>query len=244
MPLLSSNFKTLKSDASGKGYVTRIMHLSPHRMVSYETLCASSTRGCREVCLYCSGRGFMPAVDAARRERTASMVMDPLRFFCKLIKELHAFEKSCRKVGMLPAVRLNGTSDIPWEGWELKGETLFSLFPNTVFYDYTKIATRMQSFLVERGRGRGWPSNYHLTFSASEDNEMLAMHILNAGGQVAVVFRRKPFPIIWRGFGVVDGEEDDLRFILPRRGRVVGLLAKGKARTSKTPFIHGEPDGK
>ena len=41
--------------------------------------------------------------------------------------------------------------------------------------------------------------------------------------------RTKPLPTIWRGYEVIDGDLYDLRF-KDKRGVVIGLRAKGKAR--------------
>ena len=48
------------------------------------------------------------------------------------------------KINFIPAIRLNGTSDIQWENvrYSVNGKefTLFTEFPNVQLYDYTKIA--------------------------------------------------------------------------------------------------------
>ena len=81
------------------------------------------------------------------------------------------------------------------------------------------------------------PSNYSLTFSRSETNEAQCLEVLNRGGNVAVVFR-KELPTHWNGFPVINGDENDLRFLDPK-GVVVGLKAKGKAKSDTTGFVVG-----
>ena len=76
-----------------------------------------------------------------------------------------------------------------------------------------------------------------LTFSRSERNETDCLRVLNAGGNVAVVFRRPPFPRLFWGYPVIDGDANDLRF-LDRSPCIVGLKAKGKgARVDRTGFV-------
>ena len=82
------------------------------------------------------------------------------------------------------------------------------------------------------------PKNYNLTFSRSETNENDCISILKRGGNVAVVFRGKALPTHWQGFPVINGDENDLRFLDPK-GVVVGLSAKGKAKTDTSGFVVG-----
>ena len=240
MALLTKNPKTIKSDKASLEFATRIMHLAPHSLVSNETLCSHSTKGCRSVCLYYSGRGRMPRTMQARILRTRQLVENPLRFFCKLIREVGAFERQCKRNAVHAAVRLNGTSDIPWEEWKLGGETLFTLFPNVLFYDYTKIPSRMLASL----RG-DFPPNYYLLFSLSETRSSLkwAGQVLYLGGNVAVVFHGPSLPTKYflgsAERDVIDGDKHDLRFADPKRV-IIGLLAKGPGVLSDTPFIKGE----
>ena len=55
---------------------------------------------------------------------------------------------------------------------------------------------------------------------------------------MAVVFRSKVLPTHWQGFPVINGDENDLRFLDPK-GVVVGLTAKGKAKTDTSGFVVG-----
>src|SRR5262249_14983912 len=86
--------------------------------------------------------------------------------------------------GLTPVVRLNGTSDLPWERISgYSGRSLMARFPSVQFYDYTKNPHRMRAFLAGE-----LPANYHLTFSRSECNTADALNMLARGGNVAVVF--------------------------------------------------------
>jgi hypothetical protein len=79
------------------------------------------------------------------------------------------------------------------------------------------------------------PKNYHLTFSRSESNGKISKSMLASGGNVAMVFR-KSLPSSYLGFTVVNGDENDLRFLDPR-GVIVGLVEKGLAKKDKTGFV-------
>ena len=103
-------------------------------------------------------------------------------------------------------------------------------FPDTQFYDYTKGFGRMAKFLNGH-----YPSNYHLTFSRSEHNQKWCEMVLEMGGNVAVVFRDQ-LPKTWKGFEVVNGDENDLRF-RDKKGVVVGLIEKGLAKQDETGFV-------
>ena len=75
-----------------------------------------------------------------------------------------------------------------------------------------------------------------MTFSRSETNDDDCRAVLAAGGNVAVVFRKKPLPSIWHGFPVLDGDQTDLRFLDPA-GSVIGLTAKGSAKKETSGFV-------
>ena len=152
-------------------------------------------------------------------------MQDRTGFLNQLFKELKNFEVWCSKNGYIPVCRLNTTSDVSWEIFEI-----FEKFPNINFYDYTKIQKRALKF----ARGE-YPPNYHLTYSLNEDNYDKAMQVLNEGGNIAVVFR-KDLPDTFAGRKVVNGDLHDLRYLDPKNV-VVGLKAKGKAKTDYSGFV-------
>jgi hypothetical protein len=59
--------------------------------------------------------------------------------------------------------------------------------------------------------------------------------VLAMGGNVAVVFRNQ-LPKTWKGYEVVNGDSNDLRF-LDKQGVVVGLIEKGMAKKDETGFV-------
>ena len=110
------------------------------------------------------------------------------------------------------------------------------MFPNIQFYDYTKIANRKCKDIP----------NYHLTWSysnANADYAKLLDKALEQGMNAAVVFRSNFIQVkpkcwhTWKGYPVIDGDQDDLRFLDPRGGHIVALYAKGAAKKDQSGFV-------
>ena len=219
--LLGSSLKTEKSRSIG--VLAKVLFLTPG------VFCSHATQGCLAACLgHSSGRMQMPTHALARDRRTALYVEKRQLFLQMLIVELSQLEEEARRLGLAPAVRLNGSSDLPWE--RLHPE-LFSEFPNIHFFDYTKVPARMGQFLKDPT----WPKNYHLTFSAQPHNHEEARNFLDDGGTVAVVFWPEVPQTHW-GKSVIDGDQHDARF-LDQAGTIVGLKAKGQAKHDQTGFV-------
>lgn len=157
--------------------------------------------------------------------------MENQALFMQMLRvETEQLRHSAKRRGVIPAVRLNGTSDIPWEKFHPE---LFDEFSDVQFFDYTKLRRRMKQFIAGRCSHQLWPANYHLTFSA--DANVPASEILSLGGNVAVVFHPVLPKRYWRS-PVIDGDEHDARF-LDEKGVVVGLRAKGIARVDTSGFV-------
>lgn len=219
MKLLTiNNAKTVKGMV--KGFSTAILHLAPHT-VSGRNVCPWASKGCAKSCLNTAGRGRFDGAQQARINRTLFYFNDPVGFKAQLKQEIEAFRKSAHRKFFVPAVRLNGTSDIPTLALDMARH-----FDTTMFYDYTK---SLHS-LLRNDR----PTNYHLTFSRSESNDKECLEALAKGHNVAVVFDQ--LPETWNGYRVIDGDETDLRFLDPK-GVVVGLKAKGDAKNDRTGFV-------
>lgn len=217
-----NNPKTLKGESLG--YQTHILHLAPADSSGYE-VCPGRSAGCTEICLNQAGRGRFERTQKARIRRTIEFFEQRAQSIANLIKDIRSGIKSAARRGLIPVFRLNGTSDIRWE---LYG--IMQMFPQVQFYDYTKLSNR-----------KNIPSNYHLTFSLSEDNLPAALEALENGMNVAVVFgvkKGQPLPTSYLGRPVIDGDEHDLRFLDPK-GVIVGLRVKGdnKAKNNPTEFI-------
>ena len=231
--LSTNNSKTIKGEKLG--YTTYIMYLAPHVQNSKGiNLCSHASAGCAKACLFSSGAARFDAVQAGKTNKTEYYLADRKNFMLQLVKEiakaerLHALVEGDEQIGLNGsvvrykkfAVRLNGTSDIPFEKIKIEnGKNIFEMFPNVQFYDYTKNDVRFKKEL---------PANYHLTFSMSEDNKYKSFELLKAGANVAMVFGIKKvsdLPTNYLGYKIINGDESDLRF-LDEKNVIVGLKYK------------------
>lgn len=220
-----------------RGYSSAVLHLAPGRLSGFN-VCSRASAGCLAGCLNTAGHGGIikrgettNAVQTARIARTRWFFENRSAFLTQLAGEIETHIRRARAHGMTPVVRLNGTSDIPWERVNLNGRTMFEMFPEIQFYDYSKIVERALAY----ANGQ-MPTNYHVTFSRSESNSQEVARVLAAGGNVAVVFKTAALPTSWHGATVANGDQDDLRFLDPA-GCVVGLKAKGKAKKDTSGFV-------
>jgi hypothetical protein len=235
MKLLSTgNPKVLKGIK--QGYNTYILHLAPADLSGYNT-CPKATAGCKAACLNTAGRGGMfkkgettNAIQKARIRKTKMFYEQRQDFMLALKKDIELAIKQSKKLGLIPVIRLNGTSDLSWEKYDMiPGQNVFECFPDIQFYDYTKILGRKVKGIA----------NYNLTFSAADGNDADVYSAISQGYNIATVFGIKktlPMPETYMGRPVFNGDESDLRFLDPK-GVVVGLYAKGKAKKDTSGFV-------
>jgi hypothetical protein len=170
-----------------------------------------------------------------------------------LVKSIIRLKIKAKNKNLTPVVRLNGTSDLLFELIKIDIKTIlndkyilnnidklninilnndncniFDLFNNITFYDYTKhdIKIRKKALKI---------TNYHLTFSRSENNENKAISYLINGLNSAFVFSGQ-IPKKYKGFKVFNGDDTDLRFLDPKNV-IIGLLAKGQAKKDNSGFV-------
>jgi len=221
----NSNPKVKKGNTKDSDYITTIMHLRPvsTRICPYQDIAK-----CKTACLNTAGLGGVyPSIQKSRQTKTDLFLNDRETFMTMLYKDIEKFVRFCEKKNKKPAVRLNGTSDIQWETIKHEGVTAFEKFPQVQFYDYTKIPTRKISHI----------SNYHLTWSYSEANQKYANYFDKLKYNIAVVFSSKTLPPMFKGLRVIDGDKTDMRFLDGNKRVVVGLKAKGKAKTDTSGFV-------
>jgi hypothetical protein len=242
------NYSPKTDKGATVGYRTGIMYFAPANQSGYD-VCQYRSKGCERACLNTAGHGGIGIdmtvlvnddtntnpVQRCRNARTRWFFERRAEFNARLLKETEGVRRLAKRDRRLPAVRPNGTSDLPWERMPVKGtQTLMQAFPDVTFYDYTKNVKRA----LANAKGEH-PANYYLTFSRSEDNEADCLRVLAAGGNVAVVFNVKkggPLPETWHGYRVINGDKHDLRFLDPK-GVVVGLTAKGRAKKDTSGFV-------
>ena len=239
---VGTNAKTIKGD--GSEYLTAILYMTPYKIMvdgkSFNSCAMAKQASCIDACLYTAGRGKFSNVQTARQRKAEWFYRDRAGFMKQLYHDIQKFSNYCKKRGIQPCVRLNGTTDIRWELIPAMPHNLaniFQEFPNVQFYDYTKIANRKCNDIP----------NYHLTWSYSNANPEYAKLLdkaMEQGMNAAVVFRAKDFgayaekySVRWKGYPVIDGDSDDLRFLDPRGGHIVALYAKGAAKKDTSGFV-------
>lgn len=239
MKLLSTgNPKVLKG--MKQGYNTYILHLAPANLSGYET-CPKRTAGCTSACLNTAGRGGMfkkgentNVIQQARIRKTKMFFENRFDFMTQLVKDIELGIKQSTKKNLVPVFRLNGTSDLAWEKYEVVRagrlyRNIFMAFPEVTFYDYTKILGRKVKDIP----------NYDLTFSDADGNAEDVLNAIEQGYNIATVFgvkKTEALPKYYMGLPVFNGDESDLRFLDPK-GVVVGLYAKGKAKKDTSGFV-------
>jgi hypothetical protein len=223
------NNKTKKSETDT--WTGSILYMTPEKAGGYGNVCPYASLGCVKTCLFSAGRGVMAPVIKGRLRKTALFFEQRELFFANLKAEIEALVRKGAKEGKNIFVRLNGTSDISWENFRpYDSKNIFELFPSVTFYDYTKGIKR--ALYIKNNI-----PNYHITFSRSEVNEKEVLTALEAGINVAVVFKSKDYPKTFLGRQVLDGDKTDMRFLEGYQGKVIGLFAKGKARYDVSGFV-------
>lgn len=202
------------------------MYLSPYNSGGYGNTCNKATPGCIQSCLNTAGRGAFSNVQNARKRKTEMFFTNHVHFKDILRQDLSLFSKYCQEHNLQGFVRLNGTSDIDWSKIKLNkmNINIYEEFSNLIFYEYTKDWSRTSK-----------QKNYYITYSASEHTlpEQIKNKIIN-GNNVAVVFQK--LPLKYLGIDVLNGDETDLR-PFDQKQKIVGLLAKGRAKKDNTGFV-------
>jgi hypothetical protein len=164
--------------AQAYGWLNAIHYLAPADTVN---ICPKASAGCRALCLgWHSGQSGMVSDDAqinstrqSRLDKTRRFMRDRKAYLADIGRQIERQQRIAARKGFKLCVRLNGSSDIAWEGIRLPcGRNLFERFPDVAFVDYTKIAHRFE---------RKLPANYHLVLSRSEVNESECREALARG---------------------------------------------------------------
>jgi len=220
MKLLTTtgNTKVKKTNKDSK-YLMASLSLMPDSI-----LCPNSKNAeCFEPCLKSAGfAGVYKTVNEARQRKTDYWHSDKKGFLKQLERELSNHVKNSEKKGKKPACRLNTISDIVWEK-----TGIIQKFPQIMFLDYTKNASRLGKT----------PNNYKLIFSYSNapNYQKSVKKAFKTDAPIAVVFKGR-LPKSFNGRPVINGDKSDL--VNSRaKGKIIGLLAKGKARKDGGNFV-------
>jgi len=237
-----SNPKVAKN--AKRGVMTAPLHLAPFDLSGYQ-VCPQASAGCAAACLHTAGNpAYMAQKDASRKVKTQAYFKARDAFLALLCFEIAALVRKAEKAGMQAGVRLNATSDLPWErrAVDVDGKSILimDLFAGVEFCDYTKVTKRALAW----ARG-AMPVNYHLTFSRTEGNDDAVANVIAEGGNVAVVMSPSVYKLTTLAGGmhawsqnvtVIDGDEHDFRPVDPK-GCVVALKAKGDAKRDTSGFV-------
>ena len=202
---------------------TYAIYLAPAKLSGYN-VCSHSTPECRLGCLNTSGRAGieefsgLTKIHDCRVKKTKLFYEQPEFFMAWLMAEIKHYQKRAEKKGFYFSVRLNATSDIDWQNVKVNDQTIFEIFPDIAFYDYTK---NINKFINK-------PLNYHLTYSYTGRNELQCKELLSKGFNVAIVFKVKhevELPKYFDNYRVINGDLTDYR-IDDAKGIIVGLKWK------------------
>jgi len=149
MKILGTSIKVQKG---ADKFNTYIVYLQPANKAAVKTLCdGSEASGCKRDCLISSGQLGMTLGQSATTKKTILYLLRNVWFNQQLLSEIDTAERKAKRDGIPALFRLNGTSDINFE-------YIVAERPDSMFYDYTKILSRLRKNIL---------SNYDLTFSGS-----------------------------------------------------------------------------
>ena len=114
--MFGTNSKTSKGDSEKE--LTAIMYLAPADISGYN-VCPKASEGCKTSCLFTAGRGAMNSVMQARIRKTKLFFENQKEFLNLLTNDLNLFNQYCIDNNFTGYVRLNGTSDITWESYDI-----------------------------------------------------------------------------------------------------------------------------
>jgi len=199
------------------------IYFAPANSSGYE-VCPGRTKECTIACLNLSGHNRMDihenTINKARIKRT-KLFFEHREFTVRwIIAEINLAKNRAKRLGYNFSVRLNNTSDISPEEFYIiengKKRNLLEIFPDVIFYDYTKVGSRIN--LVKKY------SNYDLTFSFNGHNKILCEKMLKNNVRVAVVFNGE-LPDTFMNHEVINGDLYDMRYKEPKNV-IVGLHYK------------------
>ena len=235
----ADNVKLAKSDGIGE-YLTYNLSLMPWKYSGFQT--CPIGQDCYLDCIgHKSGNNIFKTTQIAKIKRTQAFFK--IRYeFMKVLRE------DIDKVYYVPnahsmAVRLNTYSDIPWEEYGIIDE-----YPGIMFYDYTKLFSRVSIRTYHR-------ENYDLTYSLSALRHNLdAIQDLNGHNRLAMVVSRPVYKSIrktylsgtdsftYKGVTFYNGELHDMTFKYPKKGVLILKEKYVKTPVAPNPLVYRSLD--
>lgn len=218
MRLFGSSTKVEKGSDK---FNTYILYLQPADKVASKTLCVFAEKaGCKKDCLISSGQLGMTTGQNAATKRTVLMLLRPEQFKRALLSEIDKAETRAIKEGIPALFRLNGTSDIDFS-------EIIEARPRSLFYDYTKIISRLRKNTL---------ANYDLTFSGSMYSVQSKKALRKAVGlnyRIAVAFNTKGIAADELALPAMPSfDNTDLRH-LDKQGTIGYLKRKGSNKAER-----------
>jgi hypothetical protein len=201
----NKSVKHLKSKKYNE--LTYALYLAPAKTSGYE-VCPGRTAECTKHCLNESGMNTMiqdvrgEHINDSRITKTR-LFFEHREFFMRwFVFEIKAAQLKASKLSYAFSVRLNNTSDISPIDFILDGKNILEMFPEIQFYEYTKVADRVELMKLYK--------NYDVTYSYTGYNLTECQKMLLNKIRVAVVFKMVP-ENFW-GYKVIDGDKYDMRY--------------------------------
>ena len=202
-----------KVEKGADKFTTYILYLQPADKVAVKTVCVfAELAGCKRDCLISSGQLGMTTGQNAATKRTVLMLLRPEWFEAQLLSEIDKAERKAAIDGIPALFRLNGTSDLNFD-------YIIKQRPKSLFYDYTKILSRISKNTLD---------NYDLTFSGSMYSTQSRAALLKAvqrKHRIAVAFNTKGISraSLSVPVGFANFAQTDLRHL---DGPVIGALKR------------------
>mgnify|MGYP001158783317 FL=1 len=202
-----------KVEKGADKFTTYILYLQPADKVSINTLCLfAEAAGCKNPCLISSGQLGMTTGQNAATKRTVLMLLRPEWFEAQLLSEIDKAERKAAIDGIPALFRLNGTSDLNFD-------YIIKQRPDSLFYDYTKLLSRVSKNTLD---------NYDLTFSGSMYSTQSRAALIKAvqrKHRIAIAFNTKGISrdSLSVPVGFANFDNTDLRHL---DGPVIGALKR------------------
>ena len=218
-----------KVEKGADKFTTYILYLQPADKVAISTLCLfAEAAGCKEPCLISSGQLGMTTGQNAATKRTVLMLLRPEWFEAQLLSEIDKAERKAAIDGIPALFRLNGTSDLNFD-------YIIKQRPDSLFYDYTKLLSRVSKNTLE---------NYDLTFSGSMYSTQSRAALIKAvqrKHRIAIAFNTKGISrdSLSVPVGFANFDNTDLRHL---DGPVIGALKRKGSSIAERDADNQKPD--